>query len=178
MKPRALCRISHDARCKREVFAAGLASAGFDVVKQISNPEPGDVLLIWNRHRGDANMANAFEAAGATVLVTENGWLGKHWRGLQWFALCEGHHLGAGIWPQGDDSRWDSWQVKMEPWRHDDGKIIFAQRGIGEIGLASPPGWAESIQRKYGGRIRKHPGAGFPVVSLEKDLDGVGEAFT
>ncbi len=179
MRRKALCLIRRDIVYRREAFCDGLRAAGFDVVDAVPRPGPGDVLVIWNRYGDFDVQARIFEEAGAGVLVTENGWLGKQWLGSEWFTLCRGHHAGAGSWPVGDDGRWDGWDVPLEPWRFGgQEKLIFDQRGIGESGIASPHGWAKHIQQRYGGRIRVHPGQKKPAVSLEDDLAEAGECFT
>lgn len=152
-------------------FAAGLAAAGFTIVDRIARPGPGDVLMIWNRSARDELEARRFEAAGATVLVCENGLFGKVWRDQKWFTIVRGHHAGAGSWPDDGFTRWDSWGVELAPWRHGGREtVVLAQRGIGEPGQASPPNWAEHIVRWIGGRIRQHPGKDAPAVPLADDL--------
>lgn len=164
---------------RREAFNDGLRAAGFDVVEQLPKPQPGDALLIWNRYAGFHEVAHAFERAGALVLVCENGWLGKAWRGGEWFSLCRDHHAGAGRWAIGGPQRWDCWGVEMAPYRTDgDEAVIFGQRGIGEPGIASPHNWAEATRHRIGGRIRPHPGNAAPAVPLADDLRRARECAT
>jgi hypothetical protein len=178
MPRKAFSLLRKDIVYRHEAFRSGLAEAGFDVVDALARPEPGDLLLIWNRY-GDYDVwARRFEAAGATVVVTENGWLGKRWLGSEWFSLCCGHHAGAGSWVVGDDGRWDGWHVGLEPWRIGGEKVILGQRSIGEPGIASPRHWEHRTQAKYGGRIRNHPGTKTDGISLEDDLANCGEALT
>jgi hypothetical protein len=177
MKRRALCPL-RDERALT-AFRAGLESAGFEIVQSITKPTPDDVLVIWNRRGYEIHLADGFERVGARVLVVENGWLGKGWRGKVWYSLCFNHHAGAGTWVEGDGSRWDGWGIELAPWRTEgEDKLILEQRGIGEPGIASPPRWAEMIKAKYGGRIRSHPGVSEPKISLLQDLEGVGQVFT
>lgn len=168
---RALNTLSDGPNYRKEFFTAGLRAAGADVVASLQDPRPGDVLLVWNRHGSKNALAQHFERAGAKVLVCENGYLGKVWQGKKWFALALGHHAGAGEWNPGGPERWDSWGAEMEPWR-DGGTetIVLAQRGIGEPGIASPEHWAERTRNRVGGRIRVHPGANQPTVTLQDDL--------
>lgn len=164
---------------RRTCFDAGLKAAGFNVVQTLHDPKPGDVLLIWNRYAGFNELAAYFERSRAKVLVTENGHLGKDWKGGEWFSLALGHHAGAGQWADGGPARWDSWGVELKPWQ--DGPrthLILGQRGIGEPGIASPDHWAETVQRRIGGRIRKHPGVEKESVSLADDLAGTGNLVT
>lgn len=161
-----------------DAFTAGLKSLGYDVKPNAStNPKLGDVLVIWNRSMTRDAMARRYEAVGGKVIVAENGYLGREWRGGIWYALALGNHNGAGTWPDGGDDRWDSWGVELEPWR-DGGSdvVILAQRGIGHPKVREPHGWSRklltdlqaSTKRKV--RVRAHPGERKPPVSLEDDL--------
>src|SRR5690606_8700804 len=89
-----------------------------------------------------------------------------------------GHHCGSGTWVDSGPHRWDHWSVDLAPWKEGTGNLILAQRGIGEKSVASPYNWAENAQRKYGGRIRPHPGKSPPKVLLEDDLRGIGAVLT
>jgi hypothetical protein len=176
--PRALNCLRPTLHYRREAFDAGLREAGFRVVPQLADPRPGDVLVIWNRYGAGAELADFFEAAGAHVLVAENGWLGKHWRGGEWFALSGGHHAGAGSWAYGGPQRWDAWQVDLAPWRTGGTEtVIMGQRSIGEPGIASPRLWAEAVRGRIGGRIRPHPGTG-TGTPLAVDLCDAREVAT
>lgn len=169
--PRALCLLPEGPNYRRTCFLEGLGAAGLECVARLDRPEPGDVLVLWNRPPARESEAGRFEAAGARVLVVENGYLGKEWLGRKWFAMAWGHHAGAGIWPQGGADRWDGWGVQPSPWRAGGSETaILAQRGIGELGIAAPRGWAEQVQQRIGGRIRRHPGANVPPVALADDL--------
>lgn len=175
---RALCLIREGLHYRRGAYLEGLKAAGFKTVDSLSNPGPGDCLVIWNRYGRFHETAKNFERLGALVLVTENGWLGKSWQGGEWFTLCRGHHSGAGYWPVGGPERWDSWGATLHPWRTG-GKqtIILGQRGIGEPGLRSPPNWEHETQRKLGGgRIRPHLGKLNPP--LTPDLDKADKVVT
>lgn len=175
---RAQCLLPEGPNYRREAFLAGLDAAGFELLPLVDRPDPGDVLVIWNRGIQKEAEARRFEAAGARVLVVENGYFGKEWLGRKWFSMAWGHHAGAGAWPVGGPERWDSWGVDLKPWRTGSETLILAQRGIGEPGIASPAGWAESVQRRIGGRIRRHPGRFPPAVTLADDLRGVGSVVT
>ena len=39
--------------------------------------KPDDILIIWNRYGKNDEYARQFEAAGATVLIAENGYIGS-----------------------------------------------------------------------------------------------------
>ena len=176
---RAQCLLPDGPNYRRELFLAGMQVAGLEVARRIEKPEQGDVLVIWNRAAARESEAKRFEAAGARVLVVENGYLGKNWNGQKWFAMAWGHHAGAGTWPHHGAARWDSWKVEMAPWRVGGNEtVILAQRGIGEPGVASPRGWAESVQRQIGGRIRHHPGPNAHAVPLAQDLANASSVVT
>ena len=145
---------------RRDAFEAGLRANGFDVVRDIPNPEPGDCLMIWNRYGHGNNEAKRFEDAGARVIVAENGYMGKDWLGKTWYALSLGHHNGAGQTPHHGPARWRSFGFEIEPMRKRRGQVVLLpQRGIGEPGVAMPVGWVELTLSQFpGARVRKHPG--------------------
>ncbi len=174
--PRALNLLREGDR--HDLFTAGLVNAGFDVTHRVDKPEPGDLLVIWNRIRGWGDQADHFERNGARVLVAENCPLGNGFRGGS-LSIAQGHvAMGGGAWAYGGPERWDSWGVELAPFRVE-GKetLILAQRGIGHRSVASPPRWAESIRGRFGGRIREHPGTGV-AKPLAEDLVGVRQVMT
>lgn len=162
---RALVLFREGLRDRRDIFCSGLEKLGYRCERAILAPARDDVLVIWNRYGTSDYEARKFEAVGARVIVTENGHLGKTWRGGSWYAMALGHHAGAGFWKNGGPQRWDSWAVALEPWRINKGPLlILAQRGIGEAGIASPPSWAEKTlgrlrENGISARIRQHPEA-------------------
>jgi hypothetical protein len=180
---RALNLLRAAVHYRKDAFNEGLRANGFAVVDGLRDPGPGDVLVIWNRYGRSDDEAARFEAAGATVLVAENGYLGKAWQGSDWYALARGHHLGAGEWHHGGPERWAAVGVECAPWR-DSGKhskdiLVLGQRGIGERGIASPFEWAErAAMRLPNSRIRQHPGTAPPRVALVDDLFTVGAVAT
>lgn len=174
---RALNLLRNSLHYRKEAFNEGLTRAGFKVSKERFDPEPGDLLLIWNRYGGFHETALMFERAGAHVLVVENGYLGKDWRGQEWFSIARNHHAGAGEWSDRGSERWDSWGVELAPFRDGQETLILGQRGIGEPGVRSPEAWAELVRHRIGGRIRPHPGVS-PAKSLAEDLANVGKVVT
>jgi hypothetical protein len=183
---RALCLLRDALAYRRDAYLAGLAAAGYRVEKAIPAPRRDDVLVIWNRYGAADDMARNFERHGARVIVTENGHLGKGWRGGSWYAMARGHHAGAGTWPDGGPARWDGWGVDLAPFRTGGDEIlILAQRGIGENGLRSPPNWADRVREQLHrrnpatkARVRAHPAGGAPSIPLEEDLRNVRAVVT
>lgn len=174
--PRACCLIRQDPGYRREAFIAGLQRAGYAVNMQSFQAAPGDVLMIWNRYGTFDSCALQFERARAQVLVAENGYLGRDWRGKNWYALSRNCHNGAGTWDVGAASRWDDWGYELAPWRAGGREVvILAARGIGPVGVAQPNTWPAEVQarlRRIGiqARIRRHPGEEKPAIALEDDL--------
>lgn len=151
-----------------DAFKTGLDRLGYRVVtKADKQPEPGDIAVMWNRMRGQmCDVANKWEAAGARVLVAENGYIGSGRDGDKLFAMSVGHHLGRGDFHVGDKDRWKGMNIELHPWREaGDHVLLLPQRGIGEPGIAMPRGWdfdarkslAKITDRKIG--VRNHPGA-------------------
>lgn len=179
--PRALNLLRSSPHYRREAFDEGLKANGFKVLHGVmrDRPCPDDVLVVWNRDGGYDEEAQRFERHGARVVVVENGYLGNGWNGGLWYAMALGQHAGAGQWFEGGPERWDRFGVDLAPWRTGSGEtLILAQRGIGPPDVRSPHHWAESVQKRIGGRIRQHPGNSIPTVSLERDLKHVDQVVT
>ncbi len=172
--PRAHLLIRNEPVYRREAFAAGLLECGYILAGEPrETPGRDDVLVIWNRYGRNHQTALRFEAAGARVIVAENGGLGRDWLGDHWYSLTLGNPLAAGIWPAGDASRWESFGHPICVWRKTGHEcIVLAQRGIGPPGLAQPAGWHQNAARALKGeftRIREHPGER-PAKPLGVDL--------
>lgn len=128
---------------------------------QISDPRPGDLLVLWNRYaRYEANAAD-FERNGGTVVIMENGYFGRNYRGGPWYALSIGQHNGGGLLPPANLRMWDRIDYPEQDWRYNpDGDIVvLATRHMGSEKQREPQGWAERIAAEIGARIRAHPGA-------------------
>lgn len=151
---------------RRNCFLGGLRRLGYAVGHPPKpNPEPRDVLLVWNRHGINDIHAARYEAAGARVIVAENGYIGADEFGNQLYAIALRHHLGAGEWNEGPEDRWAKLGIDLKPWRKDGREIIvLPQRGIGAKSIAMPTGWAEDVVRRLKKitdrpvRVRVHPG--------------------
>jgi hypothetical protein len=153
-------------------------------------PNPGDVLVIWNRYGPWHDMANRFEKDGGTVLVAENGYINPGGsapkfdvhtkegpRPGDYYAISVHGHNGSGRWPTGGPERWQALGVELKPWRTEGEHILVCgQRGIGTPLMASPPNWHENAAariRKVTKRpvkIRTHPGNDAPKIPLSEDL--------
>lgn len=151
---------------RRDCFLEGLKRCGYRVgAPPKPAPEPQDVLLVWNRHGINDVHAARYEAAGARVIVAENGYIGTDSAGHQLYAIALRHHLGAGEWKEGLEDRWTPLNVSLRPWRKDGREIIvLPQRGIGAKSIAMPSGWTEDVVRRLKKvtdrpiRVRHHPG--------------------
>lgn len=163
---------------RREAFAAGLAAAGYQVSNCVpQDPKPDDVLVIWNRYAHYDDLARRFERKGARVLVAENGYLGREWRGNAWYSISLSRHNGAGQWPAGGAERWDSWGVDLSPWRKEgEHVLVLLQRGIGVSPVAQPANWRQTVQGMLTTdrpvKFRGHPGEKHPHHTLYDDLNG------
>lgn len=170
--PRALCLIRDLPHYRRDAFVTGLAAAGFEVKQGFFQPASGDVVVMWNRYSGNDEIGSRFEAAGASVLVAENGYLPlRDEHGRQHYAISRGQHH------HGDVSRPVSVPYAA-PWRKSGEHILIcAQRGFGSS-VMQCAGWAERIAVEMRGmtkrpiRLRAHPGNQPPAVPLEQDLEG------
>lgn len=148
---KAWCQIRPQPHYRRDAFVAGLTAAGFEV--SFGTPagvRPGDVLLLWNRYGPWHDMACHFEAAGGTVLVAENGYIGADANGLQHYALAIGGHNGSGRWIIGSPVRLRDLGLQVQPWQDNpDGHVLVCgQRGIGSPSMASPAAWHDDVARR------------------------------
>jgi hypothetical protein len=187
---RAICLIRDQPAYRKEAFWAGLQCLGYRVMDRAVGPfGPDDVAVIWNRYGcGDA-LATAVEAAGGRVVVCENGYLGREWRGGFWYAMALDQHNGAGRWFPEGPHRWASIAEDLAPFRLMSARVlVLPQRGIGAAGVAMPGAWLDQMrpggdvyaQARVAGLnmvIRDHPGDG-AASSLDEAFDGVGLTLT
>jgi hypothetical protein len=174
--PRALCLIRDLPHYRRDAFVSGLRAAGFDVRQGLFNPQPGDCVVMWNRYSGNDEIGSRFEAAGASVLVAENGYLPlRDDQGRQHYAISLSQHHHGGNTAGASALRRTP---PFSPWREKgDHILICAQRGFGSR-VMQCKGWADRISVELRGRtkrpirLRRHPGNQPPEVPLERDLDG------
>lgn len=148
---------------RRAAFDEGLKRAGYTLTPAVY-PQPGDVLVMWNRHRGaNENRALEWEAAGGIVIIVENGYLQRVDKSM--YAISVGQHNGAGWFPVGDEDRFSKLGFELKPWRTNGTEIVVrAQRGLGSRLMANPPSWAENTANalraiaKLPVRVVPHPG--------------------
>jgi hypothetical protein len=182
---------------RREAFSRGLRAAGYAVRE--CNPvsvSVGDVLLIWNRYGTWEAEARRFEQAGGTVLVAENGYIGRGGtvpkfavhtaqgpRPDDYYALGLGHHNDDRAWVAGGPERWPLLGLEIKPWRTEGRHVlILPNRPFGERGRAMPDGWAEKAASRIRGEtdrevmVRAHPGNDAPKRPLSADLEGAWAA--
>ena len=175
---------------RREAFSRGLRVAGYEVIEDRVEPaRPGDVLLIWNRYGGRHEQALAFEHAGGTTLVAENGYIGAggsepkfdvHPGGPQphhYYALAKHYHHGRGEWFSGGPERFSALGLELKPWRTEgDHILICPNRSFGVPPQVMPKDWAERTaarvrqQTERPVRIRRHPGNDAPARRIGEDL--------
>jgi hypothetical protein len=183
---RCVCAIRHDLHYRRKAFEQGLRASGFTVISSLANPAPGDLFISWNRYGFYDTTAKRFEAAGAAVIVVENGFLGHAYddygkahdaAGEQLLAMALWHHNGAGQWHIGAPGRWRDQGIQVHPWRRaGDHVLVLPQRGIGPSGVAMPSGWLGNTVHKLHDltkrpiRTRSHPGNAPATTPLAADL--------
>ena len=172
------------------LISSALKDMGYRIVSTPEQkPKEGDLLVLWNRYPRDERFTQLYEAAGARIIVVENGYFGRNFRGEEWFAVALGQHNGAGSWPEPDRHRWNSLGVETSgEWQNKtNGEIVLlATRGMGSDITREPSGWLRrveaSLRRKTGRtiRVRPHPGpqGAIPKVSLEDDLRNAWAAVT
>lgn len=178
---KAYCLIRPQPQYRLEAFVAGLKAAGYQVtVGACGKAEAGDVLVIWNRYGANDQLAEDFEARGGTVLVAENGYLGRDGQGRQHYALAIHGHNGSGQWRHGDVDRWTRLSIELKPWRADGEHILLCpNRPFGMRGFEMPVHWArdtvEALRKitRRPIRVRPHPGnwqQRAPQIPLAEDL--------
>lgn len=181
----ATCLIRHQPDYRREAFVAGLQAVGYMVSERAPREiRRDDLLVIWNRYGQSHDLACRYETAGARVIVVENGYLGREWKGEHWYALSLSHHNGGGQWPHLSE-RWDTHGIPLLDWRaQGDHILVLAQRGIGPSGIAEPHGWphrtADALKRRTRRKIvlREHPGEKGRAEPLDQALRNVWACVT
>ena len=166
---RATVLIRDDPIHRKQSFVDGLKRHGYEIKDDpVRRPRPGDVLVIWTRHRGRyGDTANTYERHGAKVVVVENGYLNKHPFARRDYAIALDDHNGAGRWYYGGPERWAKIEadgVEIKPWRQGENIVVREQRGIGSSLMASPPNWHSDTIKALTGMtglpviLQAHPG--------------------
>lgn len=167
--------LRHYTGDRAEAFRSGLEKAGYKVIFGLPDKAPGDndLFVTWNRIRQADEIARRF----SRVIVTENATWGNEFAGESWLHMACDQHNTAGNFPIGGCERWDSLGVALSPFRTEGETVILAQRGIGSLPTIMPANWPEHAKRRYGGRIRRHPGT-TTGIPLSFDLEDCGRAIT
>lgn len=187
MNPMAVLRIRPAPHYRREAFIHGLLRAGYLLQDEymVFRDHPrltrNDVMLTWNY----VEQVKEWTLRGGTVLVAENGYIGRDTGGVQLYALARDGHNGSGRWPDGGPERWRALNIEVKPWRAPGAHIVVrGQRGIGSPTMASPPQWHDKTAldlAAYTRRFRviqRHPGkpANDPA-KLDELLAGLENAW-
>lgn len=190
--PHAFSLIRPGPWYRREAFVAGFRQAGFEVFEhQPDRVAAGDILLIWNRYSHWHQMASRFESEGGTVLVAENGYLGKGGTSPKFdvhpggpkpsdhYAIGLGFHNDAERVLPGGPERFAALGVELESWRTDGAHVLVApNRSFGVPERMMDLRWPEQCvarlrkQTKREIRVRPHPGNDAPKRPLAEDLKG------
>jgi hypothetical protein len=179
-----------DGTYGREIFVEGVRRAGFSVVE--SAPSKVDLVITWNRYGRYDEYCREQEQRGVPVIVTENGYFGKDFRGGPWYAWARGAHAGAGRWPQTNlEARWRALGAQALPLQRPrpgarSTALVLGQRSIGQRDVASPRGWEASVTSRLQSwgvlvKQRTHPGClrgQRSAKPLEEDLREVDFAVT
>lgn len=163
--PAAYCVIREAPHYRRWAFLEGLRKAGFEAIPNsppVGGKQRGNWLVIWNRYGHFHEMACDFERGGGTVIVAENGYIGKDSEGRQRYALSLGWHQNPLVPPDGE--RFAALGIEVLPWR-DSGQhvLICAQRGFGAPPHGMPGKWpGQAFQRVKAQtqrpvKLRPHP---------------------
>lgn len=174
---KALCQIRTQPHYRRYAFEEGLKRAGYSLVESGHPDSREDLLIIWNRYGGYEQMANAWERDGGTVLVCENGYIGRDEVDRQYYAIAVHGHNGSGWFPVGTDDRFAKLGIELEPYKpHGAHIIVRGQRGIGTRDMASPPSWHDETARilrrtqPLPVKVIPHPGNVDPKPTYDEEM--------
>lgn len=182
--PDAVVMLRGNPHYRREGFMAGLAANGYTIKDAVPSPTPDDVLVVWNRYGETHIEASRWKKAGARVIVAENGYMGRDWRGGIWYAMAMNWHMGRGEWRVGGPERAQEMFAEPAPWRFEDGPVVvLGQRGIGAPTVIAPGGWANNVVRDLQWQhidvvLRPHPGSDPDQAGLDKALLRARAAIT
>lgn len=171
----AVVRIRTQPHYRREAFITGLDSLGYRIELSGQPKSRQDLLVLWNRMGPDDRDAERWERDGGTVVISENGYIGKDDQDRQLYAISVGQHQHGLV---GDEDRLPKLRIELKQWATGEHILVCAQRGIGSRLMASPSNWHVKMMdrlRKITDRplkFRMHPGNQPPKRSLEDDLQG------
>lgn len=162
---------------------------GYEIQKsQPGNFKPGDVVLSWNRYSSNRYICDACEQAGGTVVIAENGYIGKggvsphHMRDRDPYALALGWHNDASVIPDHSPERWNALCIDLKPFRTTGKHILIApNRSFGVPGRIMPDNWVDDVTKRLRKltdreiRVRPHPGNNAPAKPLAEDLKDASE---
>jgi hypothetical protein len=173
----AISHIRKDPCYRSDAFSRGLRACGYHLCATGRPNDKRDLLVIWNRYGSNEAIADQWEQRGGSVIVAENGYIGKDANGIQLYAISVHGHNGAGWFPVGDTDRFSALGIALKPWRKTgEHVLVCGQRGIGSRTMASPAGWHDraamnvSAHLNRVAKIRMHPGRHAPATALEDDL--------
>lgn len=180
-RPVAWLNLRHTVGERQAAFIAGLTRQGYSVRQGFPGRiGPRDAFCTWNRIGDGHAWANRFEAEGRPVLVAENAAWGNDFAGRRWYGIFPDFHnmLPRAPLPV-DSNRFDRIDVELAPWKADGETLILPQRGIGPPQTAMPADWTRRALKRYGGRVRAHPGRTPELaIPFSQDLQSVSQAVT
>lgn len=165
--PRAHILVRFRPPYNGDSFARGLMTMGYEIFQDASDkPDVDDVVVMWNRHPGwYETVAQRYENAGARVIIVENGYLGRDFKGDEWYAVARDQHNGAGLWWNNGPDRWASLGIELLPWRQTgDDIVLLAGRGMGSNLCRPIAEWTDqtfnALKKRTARQIRqrRHPG--------------------
>lgn len=175
--PQCWLNLRYAQSARGDAFTAGARALGFAVEVGLPHTQPrdDDFLITWNR----LGPADAAAQQFKRVIVTENASWGNSFAGQRWLYMARDYHNLQTGFVIGDGDRWDRLGVGLEPFRMEGETVLLPQRGIGPQRTAMPPNWSYGARRRYGGRVRPHPGR-FPerYPPLHEDLAQAGRVVT
>jgi hypothetical protein len=182
--------VSPEPEYRIEAYSSGLRRLGYEPMLEPPKKrcKEGDIVLTWNLHGVGGKAAEEARSRGATVIVTENGWLGNDDSGRPPYALALDGHNGSGRWYVGDSKRWEDLGIDLSPWRSTgDYILIFDQIGVGSRDMKPPVGYGWVAQERVRQAtslptiVRPHPtkqkARGY-TRSLEEDFRGAKALVT
>lgn len=175
---RAWLNLRYTVPERLRAFVSGIERLGYKA--EIGLPDrigERDCFITWNRINAGNTVAQRFQDRCMPVIVAENAAWGNDFLGRRWYSLARYHHNTADRFPVRSHERWDLLGVELAPFRKEGETVILPQRGIGSPPTRMPSGWPQDALRRYGGRIRPHPGTK-ACKPLDADLANAGRVVT